>query len=247
MNCIKNDLQLQMSFQLITKISRAHIGYLLLEFLAKKASRLFMVFSLFFFTLPVFSQQLIKKEKVYTLKKGRHHADKLLKNRLLRNVETLHWYNRFDTSARYIIRNPDGTIHEDQHDWSKLSGITFTPWQPQRNTAMAGWRYNNVTDSIELTPYFHVNGRRIFQDDPHLTIAVNEPFEHEVHLNYKTKEITVTIRTPRSEMSETHRFTTFRKWLVQIHPYFGGNKRAPRSITLRVRRETIKINKHKRN
>ena len=203
-------------------------------------NRIFVLMSLFLFTIPMFSQQGISKERIYTMKKGRHHATRLLKNRLLRQIETLHWYNSFDTSARYIIRNSDGTIHEDQQDWSKLSGITFTPWQPQRNTAMAGWRYNNIADSIELTPYFHVNGQRIFKDDPHLSVGVNEPFEHVVHLNYETKEITVTITTPRAELSETHRFTTFRKWLVQIHPYFGGNKRAPRKITLRVRREIVK-------
>ena len=203
-------------------------------------NRIFVLISLFLFTLPMFSQKGVSKERIYTMKKGRHHATRLLKNRILWHVETLHWYNCFDTSARYIIRNSDGTIHEDQQDWSKLSGITFTPWQPQRNTAMAGWRYNNITDSIELTPYFHVNGQRIFRDDPHLSVGVNEPFEHVVHLNYETKEITVTIKTPREELSETHQFTTFKKWLVQIHPYFGGNKRVPRKITLRVRREIVK-------
>ena len=178
-----------------------------------------------YFTNVFSSQVEISKERIFTMKKGRHHATHFFKNRLLWNVETLHWYNRFDTSARYLIRNPDGSIHEDQHDWPKLSGITFTPWQTHRNTAVAGWRYNNKKDSIELTPYFHVNGKRIFNDDPHLTIAVHEPFEHEVYLNYETKEITVTFKTVRAQLSETHRFTTFRKWLVQIHPYFRGNKK----------------------
>jgi hypothetical protein len=204
-------------------------------------SRMVALASLILFTLPVFSQsEKIPNEQRYTMKKGRHHASKLLKNRLLRHVEYLHWYNRFDSSARYIIHNENGSIHEDQHDWSKLSGITFTPWQPRKNTAMAGWRYNNVKDSIELIPYFHVNGQRIFNDNPHLTIGVNEPFEHEIHLNYVTKEITVTLKTARGILSEIHTFTTFRKWLVQIHPYFGGNKRAPRRITLSVRLETTK-------
>ena len=242
MNFSENDFQVQRSFCVITKISRRLFVYLSLSlcFLWKNTSRTFLIGGLIFITLPIFSQKTMSKERTYTMKKGRHHADKLLKNRLLWHIKTLHWYNRFDTSARYIIKNSEGTIHEDQHDWSKLSGMTFTPWQPRRNTAMAGWRYNNVTDSIELTPYFHVNGLRIFKDDPHLTIAVNEPFEHEVYLNYETKEITVTIRTHRAELSETHEFTTFRKWLVQIHPYFGGNKRAPRTIKLRVKRETLK-------
>lgn len=205
------------------------------------SNRLFVLASLTLITLPIFSQKTnVSKERVYVTKKGRHHATKLLKNRLLWHIEQLHWYNQFDTSARYIIRNENGSIHEDQHDWSKLCGITFTPWQPRKNTAMAGWRYNNAKDSIELTPYFHVNGQRIFKDDPHLTIGVNEPFEHEIHLNDETKEITVTIKTARGVLSETHTFTTFRKWFVQIHPYFGGNKRAPRRIMLSVRLETTK-------
>lgn len=203
--------------------------------------RLVVLTSLMCFTLPMFSQKTnVQKEYVYIIKKGRHHATNLLKNRLLWHIEHLHWYNRFDTSARYIIRNKNGSIHEDQHDWSKLSGMTFTPWQPRKNTAMAGWRYNIEKDSIELTPYFHVNGLRIFIDDPHLTIGMTEPFEHEIFMNYETKEITVTIKTARDVLTETHRFTRFRKWLVRIHPYFGGNKRAPRRIKLSVR---LKITK----
>ncbi len=205
--------------------------------------RMVVLASLIFITLPMFSQETnVAKEPIYVMKKGRHHATNLLINRLLWSIEHLHWYNHFDTSARYIIRDKNGSIHEDQHDWSKLSGITFTPWQPRKNTAMAGWRYNSEKDSIELTPYFHVNGQRIFTDDPHLTIGVTEPFEHEIHLNYETKAITVTIKTTRGVLSETHAFTRFRKWLVQIHPYFGGNKRAPSRIKLSVRLKTTKRN-----
>ncbi len=205
------------------------------------ANRMVVLISLILFTLPIFSQKAnVPNKHIYVMKKGRHHATKLLKNRLLWHIEHLHWYNRFDSSARYIIRNENGSIHEDQHDWSKLCGMTFTPWQTRKNTAMAGWRYNSVTDSIELTPYFHVNRLRIFNDNPHLTIGVNEPFEHEIHLNYVTKEITVTIKTARGVLNETHTFTTFRKWVLQIHPYFGGNKRAPRRIKIFVRLETTK-------
>lgn len=219
----------------ITKISQKHFEHFARFLFRINIKKVLVCFILFSYTLPIFSQKhTSQKKRIYVMKKGRHHATNLLKNRLLRRVEHLDWYSCFDTSARYIIGTENGSIHEDQHDWSKLSGITFTPWQPRKNTAMAGWRYNNVIDSIELTPYFHVNGVRIFNDDPHLTIGVDEPFEHEIQLNYETKDITLTIKTARGVLSETHTFTTFRNWLVLIHPYFGGNKRAPRRIKLKV-------------
>ncbi len=240
MTLSKYELMLQSWDRTITEISQTIFRHLFLIGIDHKPLKAALLIGLCLFTLPAFSQKPIVKEQVYIMKKGRHHATKLLTNRLLRQVEYLHWYNRFDTTARYIIRNKQGRIHVDQLDWSKLSGITFTPWQPRKQTAMAGWRYNPVKDSIELTPYFHVNGRRIFKDEPHLTIGVNEPFEHEIHLNYESKEITVTLITARGILSETHQFATFRKWLVQIHPYFGGNKRAPRRIKLWVRLEIKK-------
>jgi hypothetical protein len=168
------------------------------------------------------------------MKKGKHHSNHSMKNRFMSGFQTFHWQCQFDTSARYVLRNADGSIDVDQYDWSKLPGITFTPVQPMHSTAMVGWRYNITKDSIELTPYFHVDGRRFFNDDPHLTIGLTESFEHFVYLDYEKKDITVTIKTAHGELSETHHYKTFKNRVVQIHPYFGGNKRAPRNIKLKV-------------
>lgn len=193
-----------------------------------------ILISFFLLTVPAFSQHGNSQGKTYTFRKGTHHASRLLKNRFLWHVEDLHWHTCFDTSARYILRNPDGSIDDDQYDWSKLSGITFTPLRPLSNTAMVGWRYNHLKDSIELIPYFHVGGTRFFRDNPHLTVGINEPFEHEIHLNYYKKIISVTIITPRGRLTEKKVYRTFKSWAVQIHPFFGGNKRAPRTIKLSV-------------
>lgn len=198
------------------------------------------IFFFFMFTLPVFSQRVKEKEETYIFRKGQHHATRLMKNRYFKQVELFHWQTLLDSSARYQLRNADGTIDVDQYDWSKLSGVTFSPLRTLRNTAMVGWRYNISKDSIELIPYFHVDGQRLFTDDPHLTIGINEPFEHEIHLNYSQKEITVLIKTKHGTMSQTHRFKQFRNWVVQIHPYFGGNKSAPRHIKVKVRLKTRK-------
>ena len=125
-------------------------------------------------------------------------------------------------------------FEEDQLDWLKLPGITFTPWFTHGNTAMVGWRYNMQKDSFELNTYFHQRGGTFFKDNPHLCVAPNETFETEIKLDYATKGITTSIITPRGTLSETRRyhFKRFQSWAVFIHPFFGGTTKAPHRVVL---------------
>jgi hypothetical protein len=172
--------------------------------------------------------------KKWIFKKGHHHATPLLSDRFLSKPELLRWRIRFDTTCRYILRDKNGKIEEDQLDWLKLPGITFTPWFTHGNTAMVGWRYNMQKDSFELNTYFHQRGGTFFKDNPHLCVAPNETFETEIKLDYATKEITTSIITPRGTLSETRRyhFKRFQPWAVFIHPFFGGTTKAPHRVVL---------------
>jgi hypothetical protein len=172
-------------------------------------------------------------QKKWVFKKGRHHANRLMSERFVSKPNVLRWNVRFDSNSRYILRDKNGKIEEDQYDWLKLHGITFTPLRTMHNTAMVGWRYNVEKDSFELNAYFHQGGKRFF-NDKFIRVASNETFETAIWLDYVTKTITVSISTPHGVLLESCAYTykRFPSKVFLIHPFFGGTSVAPHRVSL---------------
>ncbi len=178
------------------------------------------------------------KETVYRFKKGRHFAKPLgIFNRFVWHPKSLKWKIQFDKSCQYLLKNKNGSLHEDQYDWLKLCGITFAPWNTRKNTAMVGWRYNHIKNVFELNTYWHIKGKRIFNDTQHIDVKVGEDFETEIVLNPILKKITVIITTQNGRLEQTQNYRFFRKsWATIIHPFFGGTSKAPNDMTVRCTR-----------
>jgi uncharacterized protein affecting Mg2+/Co2+ transport len=172
-------------------------------------------------------------QKKWVFKKGRHHANHLAGERFVSKPEILRWCARFDTNSLYVLRDKNGKIDVDQYDWLKLHGMTFTPLRTMYNTAMVGWRYNVEKDSFELNAYFHQGGERFF-NDKHIRVAVNEAFETEIRLDYRTKTITLSIITLRGILRESrsYPYKRFPSKVFLIHPFFGGTSAAPHKVSL---------------
>jgi hypothetical protein len=172
-------------------------------------------------------------EKKWVFKKGRHHANHLMSERFVSKPKILRWQARFDTNSRYVLRDKNGKIEEDQYDWLKLHGVTFTPLRTMYNTAMVGWRYNVEKDSFELNAYFHQGGQRFF-NDKFIRVAENETFETEIRLDYATKTIHLSIITPRGVLNESraYPYKRFPSKVFFIHPFFGGTSAAPHRVSL---------------
>ena len=200
-------------------------------FIVLKKLQIFVFLCLF--TTVLHANDTIPSLKKWVIKKGHQHANHLLGERFLSKPEILRWQVRLDSNARYILRDKNGKIDEDQFDWLKLHGITFTPLHPMHNTAMIGWRYNVEKDSFELNAYFHQQGKRFF-DENFICVAPNEVFNTEIRLNYATRKIIISIRTARGNLSATYQYhyKRFPNRAFFIHPFFGGTSKAPHRIVI---------------
>ena len=190
-----------------------------------------------FLPIKIWANDTIKLEKKYRFEKGSHFSKpRNLFSRSIELPDTLRWSCRFDKSCCYYINDENGKMQEDQWDYNKLTGITFSPLNPLNNTAMVGWRHNPQSSYIELVPYWHVNKKRFFKEKPFLTVQPNENFIVEIIADKIKNEVTIIIKTKKNILKETMTFDKIPDSASLIHPYFGGTSRAPSAMELYLKR-----------
>ena len=126
----------------------------------------------------------------------------------------------------------------DQYDWNKFTGIAFTPLEPDRDSAMVGWRYNLTTLEYEIAPFYNVNKARILPNENPLSpgyevisVPVGETFEFTVDysgitLSYGGR----TVYKPYPSGLTPNVWTAAR-----VSGWFGGNEVAPRTLSYFLR------------
>ena len=67
-------------------------------------------------------------------------------------------------------------------------------------------------------------------------MPANEHFTVEMQMDYVKKRIKTIIKNGENELAETQQFEKLPKQAVLIHPYFGGNKSAPKAMFLLCKR-----------
>lgn len=132
----------------------------------------------------------------------------------------------FTTNSAYDLKD------EDQFDWNKFTGITFTPLEPDRNAAMVGWRYNLSTQEFEVGPYYNVDKARISpKPDEIIRVPVGETFQFDV--NYAG--ITLSYGDQRVDKPYPPGLTANVWTAARVSGWFGGNEVAPRTVSYFLR------------
>ena len=138
----------------------------------------------------------------------------------------------FTTNSAYDLKDVD------QYDWNKFTGIAFTPLEPDRNSAMVGWRYNLTTQEFEIAPFYNVDKVRILPNENPLSpeyevisVPAGETFEFDVDysgitLHYDGKMVF----KPYPPGLVANVWTAAR-----VSGWFGGNEVAPRTISYFLR------------
>lgn len=123
----------------------------------------------------------------------------------------------FTNSCRYDLES------SDQLDINKLFGIGYFP-SHHYSSARFGWRYDLDRQQIEILAYWYIKGVR--QSASMAFVNINDPHEYSLyiltteHILHLDDTVTYTIPLPSQ------------KYGYALHPYFGGNRRAPHTMKL---------------
>jgi len=157
--------------------------------------------------------------RLITIYKGTHFV--------IPNRWTL-WVTKESGDATFTADSAYDLGDEDQYDWNKLAGITFTPWRPDRNSSMIVWRYNLQNGMYEIGPFFNVDFAYVFPTDAEIiTVPADETFTYSVDYN----GITVSYGG-RTVYKPTPADLTPNFWTsARVTGWFGGSEVAPRTVS----------------
>ena len=138
------------------------------------------------------------------------------------------WVTKESGEATFTADSAYDLGDEDQFDWNKLAGITFTPWRPDRNSSMIVWRYNLQNGMYEIGPFFNVDFRYVFPtDDEVITVSADQTFSYSVDYD----GITVTYGD-RTVYKSTPDDLVPNFWTsARVTGWFGGSEVAPRTVS----------------
>ena len=138
------------------------------------------------------------------------------------------WLTKVSGDATFTADSVYDLKDEDQYDWNKLAGITYTPWRPERNAAMVVWRYNLQKDVYEVGPFFDDNFAYVFpSEDQIITVPKDQTFDYSV--DYQGITVSYGDRTvfkPYPEDLKPNFWTSAR-----VTGWFGGSEVSPRTLT----------------
>ena len=139
------------------------------------------------------------------------------------------WWVTLDDNCKYTLPG------EDQKDWNKLAGLSFSLYTNHQNSAMFGWRWNPVTQVFEINVYCHIAGKVEMSETIFKTPA-NKEFAAWLEMDYKRNTVTFHIYagTPADyeKVETTVAFKSLPIITREIGAWFGGNNPAPHQMIL---------------
>ena len=163
--------------------------------------------------------------RLITIYKGTHFA---IPNSFGYFIKQTVGTGTFTTNTVYDLKDVD------QYDWNKFTGIAFTPLEPDRNSAMVGWRYNLTTQEFEIAPFYNVDKKRILPNEnpssPNYEV-ISVPAGETFQFNFDYTGITLsyggrTVFKPYPPGLVANVWTAAR-----VSGWFGGNEVAPWTVS----------------
>lgn len=126
----------------------------------------------------------------------------------------------FTDSCRYILDKGD------QHDWNKLFGFFYGIFGIHKNSVRFVWRYDPIMDKIEIAAYYYSDGQRIYTIVK--IVDINTPVVLTI------SRIKESIMMSCDGIIKDGMKIQSNKLAFGCGLYFGGNRRAPQNITIKM-------------
>lgn len=169
------------------------------------------------------------------IKQGNHFSEQMPK--IFWKRQSLKFNCLFEDSCRYTID------YQNQMAWNKLSGIQFgigLHWNKKekkvdtnihKQSYRIAWRYNHVFDKIELAEYWYNNSNE-YQFRIIGQYYLNSKIIFDIYFNRNTNLIFTNINGISRRIN--FNFTNSGKLNFLLHPYFGGQVKAPHDIKIQL-------------
>ena len=155
----------------------------------------------------------------YIIRKDNHFGFHL--PRLQYNLKKLNFNVLVDKNCEYHLGD------NDQYDINKLYGISWG--LHHKNSFRIGWTYDELEHAIKLFLYTYNNSVRSW--DYLCTI----PLEYKLKFNITfTRENNIIVIKWLDKTEIIYFEFPEKKWGYYLWPYFGGNKKAPHNITIKL-------------
>lgn len=164
---------------------------------------------------------------IFTIKKGQHYA---------RPFRFALWWSRKEFARKVVFANNCRyqLPGDDQADTNKLFGVGYLPGH-HKDSARFGWRYIPASGKMEVMAYCYDEGKRIIEN-----VALCEVGQaYRLKLNITATEYVFAVYDLKGGASNLIGQTVIarrhnKKLQYGLWPYFGGNRKAPHSMTILI-------------
>lgn len=161
----------------------------------------------------------------YTIKKGKHYCS--------RRLPGLHFGS---SMSRRVTLNPSMLyehLNKDSYDWNKLFGFSFG-FMHHNNSVRFVWRPAfNDPGMIEIGAYQYNKGVRAMEVICKLNAKQQIAYDFEIRLQYNKAFYHIdNVDVKTATMAFKKPFSLFG---FKLFPYFGGQNKAPKEISIFIR------------
>lgn len=133
---------------------------------------------------------------------------------------------KFTDSCKYNLKT------EDQMDWNKLYGVSFGIFGIHKNSVRFTWRYNLTTEKIELGVCWYLEGYKNYYKI--CDVEINDIINFKLTFLYDSIIFTILDDlVPIGKYVLYFNENILNKQKYECGMYFGENKRAPQTITIK--------------
>ena len=174
--------------------------------------------------------------KTYTILKGLHYSAHWIKPIIFPKMMKFDFVLSNKSSYRPLTEHDERDTKQLKHQVNKIAGMSLDIFG--KNSARLGYRYNWENGYFEIIPYYHLKGKKVWNEDRAIRIEKNIKYTCRIYKKKKLLCISVSEKyNPRKMVMHDILSVDIRNPIIgyRQYPHFGssGNdSSAPKNIEI---------------